>query len=516
METSRRRLGAGRSGEVFLDHRPDGPAAVKVFLGDPLADLVHYGLSGAPNPYVWDEHAVRAVLARRTVVRLLCQAWFGERLDVSAASEVAWNDEARSWELVTEFVPGQPVRLLHPLRDSDPGLDLLRHEVMAPLQDRLDEAGLDGVVWQAGRGNPVALSNFLQVDDERFALIDVESGVPALFPADPRELVRFYLPRTFRHRHPLFDDVDVPRLRGYLADRVGELQPVLGPDRWDELCQAVDQLEEHQRRWHARDRVERAVAYQLGRGRLSQTQAEHYLRHRWRFRAREVDRVAGKSLHALACVPGQLDRWLFGLGWSSLLRNAWGFVSSQEHRTALAAQHVENRVEAWRERGQLDPDDADAVLDQLEDEGSSTYLTDFGAHLGLKATFQLAELTLLTLLVALGLVPVWLVAVVVALDGVLYRTLYTLYRSVREILARRRPPWLALLVGLLPLVGNLAFPAQMVWSAKEREELVARFLVTDLFTRLGTRLPIWGGEDTLTEHLLNRAGHRLVRRPALT
>jgi hypothetical protein len=511
------RLGAGRSGEVWLVDRPDGPVALKIFGGDGLADVVHYAVSGAPNPYAWDEDAVRTALARRTVVRSLAQLWFGDRLRVSAAYDIAWDDERRAWALATEPVDGAPVRLLHPLRDSDTGLGELRERVMRPLQERLLEAGLDGVVWQAGKGNPVALDNFLQVGAGRFAVIDVESGVPALFPLSPVALLRFYLPRAVRYRHPMFDDVDVRRLRAYVDASAGSLHEGLGADGWRSLRAAVDDLARHQERWHAKNRVERAVTSQRVRGRLSDAQADHYLRHRWRFRVRRARWASVTALDLLTVTgPTRLGDWLLGIGWTDLLRGAWGFVSSQDYRTGLASRHVERRVQAWRERGQLSGKHAGALLDELQDEGASTYLTDFGAHLGLKATFQVFELTLFTFLVAVGLLPLWVLGVVLALDGVLYRTAYTLYRSVREVLSRRALPWVALLVGLLPLLGSLAFPAQMLWSAKEREELVARFLVVDLFTRLGAKVPVWGGPDTLTEHLLNRVGSRLVRRGALT
>jgi hypothetical protein len=518
----RSRLGAGRSGEVFLEPAEgagdepgeaaaEAPLAVKVFGGDPLATAVHVVLSGAPNPYSWDEDAVRAAEARRVVVALLARAWFGDRLVVSRSVGVRWDDGARAWALETEYVDGAPVRLLHPLRDADAGQRALRRDVMTPLQERLREAGLDGLVWQAGLGNPVASSNFLQLDDGRFALIDLESGVPALFPADPRALARFYLPRAVAHGHALFDDADLPRLRRYLeAD--AELPRALGEQGMRELRAAVDALELHQRRWRDRGRVERGVTAQLVRGQIDGERAEHYLRHPWRFRAREVARGGGAAARAAARVPGRLDRWLFGLGWAQLPRGAWRFVTSQEHRTGIAQGHVERRIDAWEDRGQLSADDAARLRAELADEASSAYLSDFGAHLGLKATFQLLELTLLSLLVAVGVVPLWLFAAVVAADGLLYRTAYTLYRSARELAARRAPPWVALLVGLAPLLGSLAFPAQVVWSAKEREELVMRFVVTDLLTRLGAAVPIWGGEDTLTEHALNRLGHRLVRR----
>ena len=58
---------------------------------------------------------------------------------------------------------------------------------MVPLQRRLIEAGLGGLAWQAGLGNPAATSNFvLETATEdgpppRWMWVDLESSVPPLF-----------------------------------------------------------------------------------------------------------------------------------------------------------------------------------------------------------------------------------------------------------------------------------------------------------------------------------------------
>ena len=516
----RRRLGAGMSGEVWLEERPagDGPdrVASKLFVSAPLADAVHLLLSGAPNPYRYDEDAVRAALARRRVLRALVRAWLGDRLVVADGLDVAYDDEARAFRLDTEYAPGHPVRLLHPLRLEDPGLDVLRREVLGPLQERAAEAGLDGVVWQAGRGNPLGITNVLQGGDGPdgrpvFVLVDAESGVPALFPLDPRALLGFYLPRSWHHRRPLVDDVDVPRLRAHLAAHADDLRAALGAREWDRLGEEVDRLEHHQDRWRSRGRTERGVLAARTAGSLTADEAAWYRRRPLRWAARQAGRALTAAVVALTVtLPVAVARRLGRVEVGTALRRMGQFLTSQQYRTRVARDHVARRVEHWRDRGQLSDADADRLLAGLDDDGTSTFLTDFGAHLGLKATFQLLELTVFAALVAAGVLPLWVLAVLVALDGLLYRTAWTLWACAREAAARRPPPWVALLVGLAPLVGSLAFPAQIVHSAAGREELVARFVVVDLLTRLGARVPVWGGEDSLTEHVANRLGARLV------
>jgi hypothetical protein len=517
-ETTRKRLGAGRSGEVWLVGSPEGATAVKVFAGDTLSNLIHYILTGAPNPYIWNEDAIRCAHHRRKVIGAVVDAWFGGQLHVADSYGVSWNEESQAWELATEYCDGDPLPLLHPFRSANPELDVLRDDILEPLQDRLIEAGIDGAVWQAGRGNPVGLNNFLLVPDEetgepRFAFIDVESGVPALFPMNPLELFRFYLPRSWHHRQALFDDIDVERLRGYLGDNHLRMRQELGHERWEELGEHVERLEFHQRRWRSQPRSERGIEYQWRKGRLSDEQAEYFRRHRLQWWAREIARTAFRVLTLLGIrLPSKIGGWILRISVPTVFRNLWHFVSSQAYRTNIARKYVRGRVREWRKRGQIEDDDARALLQELRGDHASAYLSDFGAHLGMKATFQLLEFTLFAALVAAGVLPVWFIPVVIALDGLIYRTLYTVYRMVREAAARRPVPWVAFFVGFLPLLGSLAFPAQMIYSANERREYVARFVLYDTFTRLGVKLPIWGGKDTYTEHWLNRLAHRVVQR----
>ena len=64
--------------------------------------------------------------------------------------------------------------------------------------------------------------------------------------------------------------------------------------------------------------------------------------------------------------------------------------------------------------------------------------------------------------------------------------------------------WVALVAGMLPVVGNGAYPLQILYTSTERDHDVARFILIDLFTTMGRKIPVWGGPDTQTEHLFNR------------
>jgi hypothetical protein len=500
-------IGGGRSGQVYLLEQDGKQIARKVFSGDRLGKMVHYLFFGAPNPYTWNRDAIQSARLRRLILTELVKDWMGERLEVSTAFGASWNREARAWQLDTKFLPGRPPLLLHPRRPVLDEAEQLIREVMEPLQQRLREFGFDGLVWQAGRGNPVAMNNFLLMNGgeaPRFALIDLESGVPALFPLNPLALLLFYLPKSLRYRRALFDDVDCRKLRKQLQAEGLDGHPLTG---W------VNDLETHQRKWKRMPWRERGLRYQLSQGQLTEAQANWFRQRPVRWYWREAKRATVKIARLIFYrIPRKALQKIRSLRPLQFLRRGWELTRSVEARSELAREYVTERLAVWRDRGQMRQEDHDAFLEDLETDEVSTYMGDFGAHLGLKATAQLVEALVLSALFAAGWIGGTVVAIVILADGLIYRTSYTLYRSLQAA-ARLRPlPWVALGVGVFPLIGTLAYPAQMIWSAAGEKDDLARFIVYDTFTRIGTSLPIWGGEDTRTEHFFNRLAHRIAGR----
>ena len=465
-------LGRGRSGSVYLEHSRRGVrVAAKAFHGEPAADAVHLLLSGAPNPYRWCEEAVRCAFLRRRILTQLVRLWFGERLVVADALGMRWDGRSRCWVLTTRYLPGHPVALHHPFSGArDHEQRELRDEVMRPLQEHLRAAGFDGLLWQAGLGNPVAANNFLVLERRRsragrgtrWAWIDLESGVPALFPADPRALLQVYLPLSRRHGRPLFDDVDTCRLARYLNAAAAELRARLGAETLARLREWTRQLGETQRRWRDLSRLERSLRAALAAGRIDRATAERFRGHPTRWAARETAR------------------------------------------------------RAWRARGQLTAREA-AVLGRLTLDGiTAAYLNDLAVHLVLKPLYKPVALAGLPALAQAGLIS-WPAALIgIAFAGSICRTVYTGWRCLRALARRQPPPLTALAVGVLPVVGTAAFPLQIVRQGAGAEGQLAAFLLYDSIGGIGRRLPVWGGEDTATEHLCNRLVDRLVpRRPPL-
>jgi hypothetical protein len=509
-------LGAGRSGVVYKRRDARGRLlADKVFDSTGLTKLVQYIFLGAPNPYAWSEDAVRAAVVRRRVLGRLVKLWFGDDLYVADAYGHGWDEERRAYCLHTAFVDGVPPTLHHPMnrRGASEVRDLW-HRIMKPLQRHLEEAGCDGLTWQAGLGNPVALANFLRVRGDgplRWAWIDLESGVPALFPADPRALFSFYLPRSLKFGRPLFDDIDVDRLDRYLAARRDPIERALGEQEYVDLLRDAAALREHQEAWRALPRHRRSIAARLAKGSITDEQAEWYADRPVRWYAREVRRAPRVGLRMGLRLTRQGWERLRALPWISLLRRVPRFLLSQSYRYRVAHKLVGQRIDAWERRGQLLPAEAAHLRGNLESEESSAYLTDFGVHIAIKPFVKFIEYAVFPALFAAGVIGPGVLTVGVLASGALARTLYTLGRLVQCTILGHEKPWVALGAGVLPVFGNLAYPLQIVYSSTVVDDILAQFLLYDGCTILGRKLPIWGGRDTLTEHAFNHLPDRLVR-----
>ena len=322
-------LGEGRSGIVLKR----GDIAIKVFTGgDSLTKLVNYIFCGAPNACVWNEDAAWAAHYRREILSELVEHWFDDKLRVARSQGVEWNDDFKAYELHTEFVDGRPASLHHPYSESREGeLSDLVDNVMKPLQERLVEAGFDGSVWQAGKGNPVASNNFLLEDKVdgglHWAWIDIESGVPALFPLNPLALFSFYIPKSIKHRHALFDDVDIEKLRDYVENE----KHSLGAERYYYLIKGVEQLAEHQEKWKSTRRVDRSIDYRFKKGEITETQRELYSNYPFVWYVREGARALWKGYDKiLGDLPWRAFDKLTTIDYKEKMLNFFRFISSEQ------------------------------------------------------------------------------------------------------------------------------------------------------------------------------------------
>lgn len=510
-------IGAGRSGVVYKDEDVQGRiVARKVFNSDKLTKLVQYIFLGSPNPYTWNEHAVQCAVLRRRILAPLCEHWFKGRVFVASAWSQDFNDDHLAYQLHTEFVDGRPPTLHHPMnRRGADEVKELRYEIMAPLSERLLESGFDGMVWQAGLGNPVALGNFLGVVKdgriERWAWIDLESGVPALFPANPMTLFNFYLPRSIKFGRPLFDDVDIERLRSFTDEHKDELVESLGADQVSRIVRDTDALKFHQHEWKSQPRILRSITYALKKQRITDEQAERFTAHPLRWYASELGRLPALAGKLISKATEKLARQVRKIPFSRLPAGAWGFLTSQRWRRGLSQKIVASRIDAWETRKQLLPHEATELRSHLESEESSAYLTDFGVHALLNPIMKFVEWLILPAFYLNGFLSEAELGLAIVLAGPAARTIYTAGRWLQSFATGRELPWVALFAGLVPGAGNLAYPLQIVYSSREEEDILAQFILYEGSSAIGRKLPIWGGKDTLTEHAFNHLPDYIVR-----
>jgi len=516
--TGEQELGRGRSGVVFLGRDESGRRIARTVFGSSgITKVVQYAFLGAPNPYVWNEAAIQAAVSRRRILSELVEFWFGRKLRVARAYGHAWNERCRGYEMRCELIDGRHAALEHCYSSpDDKELEDVTRRVMKPLQTRLIEAGFDGLVWQAGLGNPVALNNFMCEgsdgdDGYRWAWIDLESGVPALIPMNPLDLLRFYLPKSFRHRGPLFDDVDIDKLRAYIALHRNALETGIGCERLTGLDQDIDALATNQTRWKSLARHECSIGYRLAKGSINREQAEWYTKHAAHWYARESLRAARSLPGAVIACVFQIVAFAAQIKINCVLKACWEGLCSQTYRERLVREYVATRVTRWSDRGQLGTQHAGALRDQIEQDESSAYLTDFGVHLAVKPLVKLAQFWLMPALWMAGVIDEGFLWAFFIAGGSIVRTVYTSWRLMQNTLAGRDKPWIALATGILPIMGNVAFPLQIVFSGAHNQRSVAGFILYDTFSRLGQWFPIWGGSDSLTEHVANRLANLVIR-----
>lgn len=155
--------------------------------------------------------------------------------------------------------------------------------------------------------------------------------------------------------------------------------------------------------------------------------------------------------------------------------------------------------------------DARCLLAQVGAPDARVFVTDFGIHLAIKPLVKATQYWILPALFAFGLLNGATVAFLILTGGAIARSAYTLGHLLQSAARGLEKSWIALGVGVLPIIGNLAYPVQMAYSSRNSDEKLAKFMIDDGFARVGRHLPIWGGEDTWTEHVLNRLPRRITQ-----
>jgi hypothetical protein len=311
-------------------------------------------------------------------------------------------------------------------------------------------------------------------------------------------------------RRLLFDDIDVPVLRRYVARHRASLCDAVGTAAVQRLEAEIGDLDGAQAQWKARTRRERSLRHAEALGWIDAHQAAFYGRRPLRWLGRQAIWAANAMARGIATGAAAARDWIRGNRWRRYVAAAWHFASSGPYRARVSKRYVYQRLLSWHSRQFLEPEELRSLRLALRDGRAARDISDFGVHLAIKAPVSMVQYWVLPGLFLVGVIDAVTLALGVALGESVCRTVYTGSRVVQCISRGTNAPWVALAVGVIPVIGIAAFPLQLVRSAGADKRGLARFIVCDTFATIGRAVPVWGGRDSLVEHWFNRVGRSLV------
>jgi undecaprenyl-diphosphatase len=220
------RMASSIASLVWLD--PKQGTASKIYKPPAVVRIIYWLAFQAKFPYIGNRAALEAAGYRRKVASLIAKHRFGKDM---VSPVLAVNDRDGKFEFVTEYVAGKEAEN-----------DDTAKELLGQISEAFAEAGLS--VWQVNPRNPHAHTNLILTADGDYKIIDLESSLATPFlPKGQR------LSAMKAGNFPVFDDVDLPRLHGYVAANSEALTASLGAQGVAELEEAAEGLEASIRSW---------------------------------------------------------------------------------------------------------------------------------------------------------------------------------------------------------------------------------------------------------------------------
>jgi hypothetical protein len=269
----------------------------------------------APFPYASNADALEAARLRREIAGRLMNYWSGVDL-VAPVVDVPRETDGRI-AFITRLVPGgAPADRRH------------ARKFLRTVTERFLDAGLP--TWQVTPYNPRAVGNLIASPDGSYRVIDLESNLVApLFPVTG--IVGMVRQGTF----PIFDDIDVQKLNGYLAREQTAITAALGAGYYAALTTSAASYDAAAKRWHAGE--PRLISRAL------------------RFGLRLVD------------VPQ----------WARALKRM-----ASNGRT-MSDRMITSGIDAWTAEGYIKEDEAVALRAQAQTPEVASALTHLGAHVAM-------------------------------------------------------------------------------------------------------------------------------------
>lgn len=193
--------------------------------------------------------------------------------------------------------------------------------------------------------------------------------------------------------------------------------------------------------------------------------------------------------------PAMLHRWLSDPAHRQQRQTRmFLFCVSDRFQCELGRLYIRSRIQSWQQEQRLGEAEVQRLNAQLDNRGVDEYVRCFGLHVGLKLLMPLVmslKIGGAAASVASGN-PFYFLFMLMLVP--MLRTAITIWRkfATGRPLADYRD---ALIVGMLPVVGSIAYPVQMHCKFPD----LSLFLMRDFASRLGRMLPIYGGKDSRTE-----------------
>ncbi|MBT4511216.1 MAG: hypothetical protein HOC20_03250 [Chloroflexi bacterium] len=537
-------LGAGRAAEVHLvrDRRTGRLYAEKLFqakgsLSEAGRDIIYWACFQAPFAYHTKENAIKAAMFRRIVLRELTELWFGRPL-VADAYYTRWDETAKGHVLGTEYIKGRgpkpgkfdPHTLRnffknYPARFFKRLAGMKAEKVEGPLweidevtrqldalKEKFHQAGFIGSEWQVDKMLSAPTANVLRDKNDKWILVDVESGMPALV------LLKHLWAAIKLGSFPLFDDTDFNKLHKYVENNRNDLVEKLGKERFHKLESDIRQLEHHTKAWKSsepaifshkhrlltdsrlRTNIRKGFAeHWVKTGQISTAKAKNIERSNLHFGSYLFHDYAKSILSGVDIFARSVGRGVrrFADTIGTALRLLYSTLFDETYLKQFSESNVNERIDSWQKSGRLTAAEAAALRPDMNTPELVEYLKGLGFHVGLKPI-----ITCVLFAYAMwvfhdpevwGIIQLFLASLWV---GPATRTLYTLYRMIRTR-GRGFSHGTALMVGALPKVGNAAYPIQMATTHPG----LASFLQRSVFSVFGCHFPLFGGTDSRIEHV---------------
>jgi hypothetical protein len=216
--------------------------------------------------------------------------------------------------------------------------------------------------------------------------------------------------------------------------------------------------------------------------------------------------IATYPLHRLLAVtPRGVHRILSDRRYrAERFKQAMLLLLSPHYQAIFGHARVEASIESWQRDQRLSDQEAERLRDQLSGKEVRAYVRGLGAHLALKIlTPVVAPIKYGGLAAFLASGNLWFLIPMLVMP--VARTVVTL-ASWWSTRGDKIPHTEALLAGLLPMVGSIAFPLQMFAARSE----LSTFLIRDAASKLGRRVPIYGGPNSRTEIAMIRSTDLLI------